>query len=107
MHYAEHIIYTQYIYAIFIIWVNQFPCIKLSYYNNVGSIPTSDNDNLYKLHYITQFTSIYIINIENKVIQIGGKSIAISSCLPTILINWICKPWVIIKQVNNDMTLGI
>ena len=28
--------------------------------------------NLYKLHYITQFTSIYIINIDNKVIQIGG-----------------------------------
>ena len=39
--------------------------------------------NLYKLHYITQFTSIYIINIGNKVIQIGGKSIAIYSCLPT------------------------
>ena len=41
--------------------------------------------NLYKLHYITQFTSIYIINIGNKVIQIGGKSIAIYSCLPTFL----------------------
>ena len=39
--------------------------------------------NLYKLHYITQFTSIYIINIGNTVIQIGGKSIAIYSCLPT------------------------
>ena len=39
--------------------------------------------NLYKLHYITQFTSISIINIDNKIIQIGGKSIAIYSCIPT------------------------
>ena len=36
--------------------------------------------NLYKLQVCT---SIYIINIDNKVIQIGGKSIAIYSCLPT------------------------
>ena len=31
--------------------------------------------NLYKLHYITQFTSIYIINIDNEVIQIGGGGV--------------------------------
>ena len=43
--------------------------------------------NLYKLHYITQFTSIYIINIDNKVIQIGGKSIAVFLHIPPVFIS--------------------
>ena len=30
-----------------------------------------------------QFTNIYMNNIDNGFIQIGGESIAISSCLPT------------------------
>ena len=56
--------------------------------------------NLYKLHYITQFTSIYIINIDNKVIQIGGKSITIYSCLPTFPLEKKKKKK---KKINNNI----